>query len=235
MNFKEAKLLVIAPHADDEVLGCCGLINKIKEKGGEVYVQVLTIGGYSKIEGFKVTKEDWRKEFLNAVKFLKIDGYDIAFYENKIRYLDTVSQVELINILESKSKVSLKKIKPTIVAIPTIFSTHQDHTRTYKAAISSLRPHPQNSMHAPKLVISYESPEYNYWSSYSEVGQFSPNFYLQMSETEVKKKIAALNLYKSQLRSGHRDGNKMFTLSEIRGSEIGASFAEAFHIHRFHV
>jgi len=235
MNFKEEKLLVIAPHADDEVLGCCGLINKIKENGGEVYVQVLTIGGYSKIEGVKVTKEAWRKEFLNVIKFLEIDGYDIAFYENKIRYLDTVSQKDLIDILESKSKVSLKKIKPTIIAIPTVFSSHQDHTHTYKAAITSLRPHPQNSVHVPKLVISYESSEYNHWSSYSEFGQFSPNFYLKMSKTELKKKIAALNMYKSQLRAGHRDGNKMSALSEIRGNEIGVSFAEAFHIHRFHV
>ncbi|TSA16793.1 MAG: hypothetical protein D4R72_06090 [Nitrosopumilales archaeon] len=34
MKIGQERLLVIAPHADDEVLGCFGLINKVKENGG---------------------------------------------------------------------------------------------------------------------------------------------------------------------------------------------------------
>ncbi len=49
INFKNEKLLVIAPHADDEILGCYGLIKKVKKLGGKVYVQILTIGGYKRI------------------------------------------------------------------------------------------------------------------------------------------------------------------------------------------
>src|SRR2546427_7368143 len=150
-------MLVIGPHADDEVLGCCGLINKIKDNGGQVYVLVLTIGGYSRIGGERVTRETWKNQFLKVTKFLDIDRYDIIFYEKNIRYLDTIPQVEIINYIEFKSKVSISKIKPTIVAIPTVFSSHQDHIYTYKAAITALRPHPQSSSYLPKLVISYES------------------------------------------------------------------------------
>ena len=64
MNFGEERLLVIAPHPDDEVLGCGGLINKIKSEGGKVYVQILTMGGYTKSIGGDVTKEIWKKNFL---------------------------------------------------------------------------------------------------------------------------------------------------------------------------
>src|SRR3990167_4258794 len=44
MDFKKQKLLVIAPHPDDEVIGCGGLIAKIKDAGGQVYVLFLTVG-----------------------------------------------------------------------------------------------------------------------------------------------------------------------------------------------
>ena len=43
-NFQDERLLVIAPHSDDEVLGCGGLISKIKKSGGKVYVLIFNLG-----------------------------------------------------------------------------------------------------------------------------------------------------------------------------------------------
>jgi len=51
MNLNNEKLLVIAPHPDDEVLGCFGLIKKIKKNGGKVYVEFLTMGKLWKDRG----------------------------------------------------------------------------------------------------------------------------------------------------------------------------------------
>jgi LmbE family N-acetylglucosaminyl deacetylase len=233
MELKQETLLVIAPHADDEILGCCGLINKVKENGGKVFVHVLSIGGFNKIGFGKIEKESWKAEFLKVIKFLKIDGYDISYFEDKnFLKLDTIPQAELINKIELKSKVSLSKIKPTIVAIPTVYSYHQDHIATYKASIAALRVRPQISDFVAKTVISYESSEYSHWSPYSETGSFSPNLFFNMSKKEIDKKITALSLYKSQLRKGHRDKNSIIKLSQIRGLEIGVDFAEAYHLHR---
>lgn len=232
MKLDKERLLVIAPHPDDEVLGCYGLMNKIKQNGGEIYVQILTIGGYTKVDGNKISKETWKKEFQNVVEFIKIDDYSIAYYNDKITHLDEIPQAELIELLESKSKISVSQIKPTIVAIPTIFSTHQDHVYAYKTAIAALRPHPQKTTFMPKMIVSYESPEYYFWSAYSEFGKFSPNFYLKMSEIDMEKKIIALNEYKSQIRKDHRDGFQVKSLARIRGSEIGVEYAESFHMHR---
>jgi len=233
MELKKERLLVIAPHADDEVLGCCGLINKVKDNGGKVFVNVLSMGGFGKIGFGKITKELWKKEFLKVVKFLKINNYDISYFsDEKILKLDTIPQAELIDIIELKSKVSLSKIKPTIVAIPTVFSHHQDHIASYKAAITALRARPQSSDFVPKMVISYETSEYSHWSAHTERGSFSPNLFFGMSKKETDKKIKALSFYKSQLRKGHRDKNSIIKQSQIRGSEIGAEFAEAYHLHR---
>lgn len=43
-NFKDETLLVIAPHSDDEVLGCGGLISRVKNDGGKVYVLIFNLG-----------------------------------------------------------------------------------------------------------------------------------------------------------------------------------------------
>ena len=235
MNLEKERLLIIAPHADDEVLGCFGLINTIKSRGGEVFLQVLAMGGYKKIEGNRITKEDWKDELTKVAGQLKIDDYDIAFFDDEIQHIDTKPQQELIEHIESKSKISISKIKPTIVAIPTIFSTHQDHTYAYKVSISALRPHPQKTTHMPRLVISYESPEYYFWSAYSEFGKFLPNFYLNLSKNNLDEKINVLNTYSTQMREGQRGGENLISLARIRGNEIGLEYAEAFHIHRLYV
>lgn len=232
MKLYKERLLVVAPHADDEILGCCGLINKVKEDGGKVFVNVLTMGGFNKIGFGKVKKSDWKKEFLQVVKFLKIDDYDISYYnDEKILKLDTVPQAELIDLIEIKSKLSLAKIKPTIVAIPTLFSTHQDHVATYKATMAALRVRPQISDFVPKMTISYESPEHSFWSA-SEAGVFSPNLFLKMTPKEMELKKKVLSFYKSQIRKGHRDKDSITKLSHMRGMEIGVEFAEAYHLHR---
>ena len=74
MKLKNETLLVIAPHADDEILGCCGLINKVKENGCKVFVHVLSIGGFNKIGFGKIKKETWKAEFLKRIKIFKNEG-----------------------------------------------------------------------------------------------------------------------------------------------------------------
>ena len=139
MKFNNERLLIIAPHADDEI-GCSGLINKIKKGGGKVFIQVLVMGGFNKIGSRKIKKEDWKKEFLQASNFLKVDDYEITFFDDeKMLRLDTIPLADIINILELKSKISISKIKPTIIAIPTIFSYHQDHIATFKASITKIK------------------------------------------------------------------------------------------------
>jgi len=232
MNFKKEKLLIISPHADDEVLGCAGLIDTVKKHGGEVYVQILTLGGYKRTDSGTVTKEKWKKEFDRVSKLLEIDDYDIMFNRKKIQWLDSVPVSQIIGYLESESKISLFKLQPTIVAVPTIFSTHQDHTQAYKASISALRNNPHEGYLPPKMIISYESPEYYFWSPYIEFGKFSPNFYIPLSKQTIEKKISALELYQSQTRKGKRNRDTIISHATIRGKELETKYAEAYHIHK---
>ena len=225
ISFKNARLLVIAPHADDEVLGCGGLISKIKSVGGKVFVLIFNVGSIEKYNNKKFT-DLRKKEAASAMKFLKVDRYDTIFDSpNDNRYLDAKPLHELISKIETESKVSLAKIKPTIVAIPSINSHHQDHIHIFKACIAALRP-----LNKPiaDVVISYEAPEHSRWSA---SGVFQPNLYIDI-EKYLARKISAFYKYKSQIRIGGRDKHTIKNHAEYRGKEAGRKICEAYFVHR---
>ena len=225
INFKNTRLLVIAPHADDEVLGCGGLISKIKSVGGKVFVLIFNIGSIEKYNNKKFTALR-KKEASAAMKFLKVDKYDTIFDSpNDNRYLDAKPLHELISKIESESKVSFEKIKPTIVAIPSINSHHQDHIHVFKACIAALRP-----LRTPRasMVVSYEVPEHSRWSA---SGVFQPNLYIDI-EKHLTRKISAFYKYKSQVRAGGRDKHTIKNHAEYRGKEVGRKVCEAYFVHR---
>jgi len=226
MNFKNERLLVIAPHADDEVLGCGGLISRIKSDGGKVYVLIFNVGSIEKVDNKKLTALR-KKETNDAMKFLKVNDYETIFDSpDDNRYLDAKPLHTLISKIETDSKVSLTKIKPTIVAVPTIFSHHQDHVHVFKACMAALRP---ISTPISNVVLSYESPEHSRWSAN---GVFEPNFYVDI-EKFLDKKINAFYKYKSQIRGGGRDKHTIRNQAQYRGKEVGCNACEAFYVHRF--
>jgi LmbE family N-acetylglucosaminyl deacetylase len=226
ISFGNERLLVISPHADDEVLGCGGLISRVKKDGGKVYVLIFNVGSIEKANNEKFTLIR-KKETANAMKFLNVDNYDTIFDSpSDNRYLDAKPLHTLISQIETDSKVSLTKTKPTMVAIPTIYSHHQDHVHVFKACMASLRP---ISTPISNIVLSYEAPEHSRWSAN---GSFEPNFYVDI-EAHLSKKIKAFYKYKSQIRKGGRDKNTITNQAHYRGSEVSMKACEAFFVHRF--
>ena len=222
---RNQRLLVIAPHADDEILGCGGLISKIKSENGKVFVLIFNVGSVIKTNNNNATKV-WKQETESAMKFLKVDKYETIFDSPEDnRYLDSKPLHSLIKIIENESKVSLDKVKPTIVAIPTNHSHHQDHTQVFNASISALRPM-RNPV--PNFVISYEAPEHSRWST---TGVFEPNLFIDI-EKYINIKIKAFYKYKSQVKVGQRDKDTIMAQAAYRGSEIGKKACEAFYLHR---
>ena len=132
----------------------------------------------------------------------------------------------MIEVIESTSNVSLEKIAPTIVAIPTVFSHHQDHVHVHRACIAALRP---ISTPISKIVLSYEAPEHSRWSA---SGVFEPNLFVEIDDV-IENKIMAFNKYRSQIRPGGRDDDSIRNQAKYRGQEVGKNLCEAFYVHRF--
>ena len=224
-NLKDEKLLVIAPHSDDEVLGCGGLISKIKKAGGKVYVLIFNLG-FEK-DDTKESQEKRKKEVQDAMNVLNVDAFHLVHDQpDNNRDLDAKPLHSLIEIIESTSTVSLEKIEPTMVAIPTIFSHHQDHVHVHNACIAALRP---ISTPVSDVVLSYEAPEHSRWSA---AGVFEPNFFVEIDDV-INQKVLAFSKYNSQIRPGGRDADSITNQAKYRGQEVGKNLCEAFYVHRF--
>jgi len=209
------KILIIAPHPDDEVLGCGGTIAKYAKNGSEVYLCVVT-KGYT---------PDWSEEFLKnrpkeIEKANKILGIKKTYFlDYPTVKLDTIPQKELN---EAISKV-VNEVKPDILYIPHKGDLNKDHRLVFESSLVATRP----ANHKVKKILSYETLSETEWGQPIEV--FIPNVYVDISET-LGKKIEAMKAYGSELKQypHPRSLEIIETLAKKRGSEVGVKFAEAF-------
>lgn len=213
------RVLVIAPHPDDEALGCGGTIAKYKKGSNEVYLCIVT----------KAYTPGWSKEFIKnrpreieeANKILGIKKtYFLGLPTGK---LDTVPQKELN---EAVSKV-VAEVSPNVLYIPHKGDLSKDHRLVFESTLVAARPLKQKI----KKILSYECLSETEWGAATE--PFVPNVYVDISET-LDKKIKAMEAYKSELKSlpHPRSLEIIKALAKKRGSEAGLKFAEAFMLIR---
>lgn len=231
---KKQRLLVIAPHADDEVFGCGGTIAKMKDIGAEVYVIVVSVGDvlhYSADSQEMVTGDTRYAEFVAGMKFLKVDDYEVIFSEtDKHLRLDAIPRRDLVNYFERDCRLAIDKTKPTMIILPAA-SYNQDHEAVFRAGFTACRPHMPNIKPFQKIVLSCDNPAIS-WSLERE--KFHPNFYVDISNY-LDKKLKAISFHKSQLKPPihHASLKNIENLARVRGSEISVEAAEAFMSHRF--
>lgn len=214
-----SKILVIAPHPDDEVLGCGGTIAKHTARGDSSWLCVVT----------KAYTPQWSKEFLKnrpeeIKKANKILGIKETFFlDYPSLRLDTIPQKELNDAI---FKV-LKQVLPDILYIPHKGDLNKDHRLVFEASLVATRPIISNT----KKILTYETLSGTEWGQAIE--PFIPNVYENISKT-LKKKLEAIKAYKSELKTPPhpRSLEIIQALAKKRGSEVGMEFAEAFALVR---
>jgi LmbE family N-acetylglucosaminyl deacetylase len=228
MTLSDKTLLVLAPHPDDEILGCGGLIAKTKALGGKVFVIMFAVGNVKQIGGESSTDKRI-KEVEQVMEYMKIDGSEIVYMDDNIHLkLDAMPRKELIDVIESNARYSLNNTNPDIVAIPSLACQNQDHEALFHAAFTACRPRVKERLNNAPAVLIYEQVD-NLWTSRN----FKPNFYVDISDY-LDAKVQALSLYKSQMREepNLRSIENVKRHAHLRGSEICVKAAEAFECHR---
>lgn len=212
-------ILIIAPHPDDEVLGCGGTIAKYKGKNDKIYLCIVT----------KAYTPDWSEEFLKnrpneIAKSNKILGIHRTFFlDYPTVKLDTIPQKELN---DSISKI-IHTVKPQIVYIPFKGDLNKDHQIVCETSLVALRPHD----HKVQKILSYEILSNTEWGGMPE--SFVPTVYVDITDTFTIK-IEAMKAYKSELRTfpHPRSLQGIEILARKRGSEAGVKYAEAYKLIR---
>jgi N-acetylglucosamine malate deacetylase 1 len=213
------KILVVAPHPDDEVIGCGGTIVKHAKSGNEVSLCFVT-AAYT---------PDWSKSYIKNRKLEIQKACEVMGISSKFQLdlptvkLDTVPQKELNDKL---SKVVLEA-KPDVCYIPSYSDLNKDHRLVFESSLVALRP----LAHRTKKILSYEVLSETEWGSFNRT--FQPNVYVDVTKT-FKDKILAMKAYASELKSGNhpRSLEIIESLARKRGSEIGCKYAEAFSLIR---
>lgn len=212
-----ANILIIAPHPDDEVLGCGGTILKHTSQKDQVYLCVVTTT-YS---------PRWSDEFRKN-RLLEINKVNALLGIKKTYFLNFPTiKLNMFPHHELADKILevVKNIKPDVLYIPHRGDLNKDHRLVFEASLVAARPYSQD--HKIKKVLSYETPSETEWGQ--NLTPFLPNVYIDIART-FKKKLSAMRIYKSELRPYPHPRSLEFLeiLAKKRGSEVGFKLAEAF-------
>ncbi|MFH1772641.1 MAG: PIG-L deacetylase family protein [Candidatus Omnitrophota bacterium] len=216
------KVLVIAAHPDDEILGCAGTVARLVKDGCVAYTLILGEGITSRDEERKAEKREREIESLRkqAYKANEVIGVkEVFIYDFPDNRFDTVSLLDIVKIIEKIKN----KIRPNIIFTHYENDLNIDHQITYRAVITATRPYPHEIV---KEVYSYEVLSSTEWSFPLS---FSPNVFFDITET-MSLKLKAIQQYKFEIKGfPHPRSLEGVKLNAKQwGMKTGLEYAEAF-------
>jgi N-acetylglucosamine malate deacetylase 1 len=210
--------LVLAPHPDDEVLGCGGTIARLVAEGARVDVGIVTRGMAPAYSDEQVAEV--RAEAAAAHKLLGVAA--THYLDLPAAGLDQVPQAE-VNLAIAQL---VGRVQPKTLLVPFVGDIHADHQIVFNAAMVASRP---AGGFRPDRVLAYETLSETNWSAPYLSPAFAPNVFLDINGF-LEAKIAAFECFPSQVRPfpNERSIESLRALAALRGSCVNLHAAEAF-------
>jgi len=217
------RVAIVAPHPDDEILGCGGTMARLAAEGAEVHVVIVTRGQPPQFDEALV--EQVRREAAAAHE--KIGVTQTHYLDFPAAGLDRVPASEINGSLSR----TLSAIDPDALFVPFIGDIHLDHQIVFNAALVHARP---RSRRYPCCVLAYETLSETNWLAPGITPGFLPNFFVDISDT-LDAKILSFGLFASQIKAqpDERSFEAIRALALLRGATIYRAFAEAFMVVRY--
>ena len=220
------RVLVVAAHPDDEVLGCGGTLARHTATGDTVNVFLCTdgVGARGSALGSPVDREARKKAALEAAKLLGTKAPHMEdFPDNR---LDSVPLLDVVQAVEAYAV----ECEPEVVYTHHSADLNVDHRLVHEAVMTAFRPQSQTSV---STILCFETPSSTEWRAPTETHGFLPNWFVDIRET-LDQKRAALLSYSAEMRPfpHPRSVRAIEALAEWRGASVGHNAAEAFVVAR---
>ena len=212
-------VLVVAAHADDEVLGCGGTIARHVAEGDTVYAVFMADGVTSRAQADTVDQAERNRAAEQARQILGIkQNFYLDLPDNR---LDSIPLVEVIQSLEP----IIQQLRPSIIYTHHHGDLNVDHRITHQAVLTACRPQPGSSV---LEIYAFEVISSTEWNTLT-VEPFLPNYHVDISEY-LRTKLKALDAYQMEMRPAphSRCIEHIEHLAKHRGYSMGLEAAESF-------
>ena len=216
------RILVVAPHPDDETLGAGGTIAKYVEQGHEV--TVLVVSGHLPpiytAEAYDTTVREAGRAFeilgVAASHFLKIPA--------------TMIGDEPVHVVNARIGDVVRNVAPHVVLCP-YPDRHVDHRQVFDSVMVATRP--VGGARSIEVLAAFETLSETHWNAPHIEPSFVPNWVVDITG-QIEKKLEALRCYGSQVSAypGPRSIEACKALAQFRGTQAGFAFGEGFHVIR---
>lgn len=224
------RVLVIAAHPDDEILGCGGAMARHIRAGDTVSTVIVAEGLTSRDDtrntnGRQQELSDLAVTARQANSIVGVD--DVTLVGLPDNRLDSLDRLDLTKVIEKH----LERCRPSIIYTHHSGDVNVDHRRIHEAVVTACRPMPDS--HRVETLLFFEIPSSTEWQTPSSERSFGPNWYVDIGAT-LELKLAALEAYESEMRDWPhaRSIKAVEHLARWRGANIGVEAAEAFALGR---
>ncbi|WP_426170234.1 PIG-L deacetylase family protein [Sandarakinorhabdus sp. DWP1-3-1] len=216
------RVLVIAPHPDDEILGVGGTMARLAAAGRDVEVAIVTRGApprFSAADVARVAAEAATAHALVGVRRTHWLDFPAAA-------LDQVPHADL----NAAIGALVADVAPDTLFVPFIGDVHLDHQLVFNAAMVAARPRDGN---CPQRVLAYETLSETNWYAPGITPTFAPNVHIGIAD-QLETKLAAFAAFASQVQAfpAERSPEALRALAMLRGATVGHAAAEAFMLIR---
>jgi N-acetylglucosamine malate deacetylase 1 len=212
------RVLVLAAHPDDDVLGMGGTIALHVLRGAAVRVVCVTDGSSTQYPGDANRQEQKNKEALAAAAALGVSDY--VHLDLPDMRLDMVPHVELNAVVEEH----VREFGPEVV-----YTVHPDVNSDHRALFDSVavatRPTPGQVV---RRVLTYAPSSSTEWTP-AGTNWFVPNWFVDITET-LQRKLDAFACFETEQRPypHPRNARALQAHAELFGATVGCEYAEPF-------
>jgi LmbE family N-acetylglucosaminyl deacetylase len=213
------RVLVLAAHPDDEVLGMGGTVAMHAQwRGDTVRIVCVTDGSSTQYPGDAAKRAQKEEEARRAAAELGVTDY--VHLDLPDMHLDTLAHVEVNRVVEEH----VRDLRPQVVYTPQP-DVNLDHRALFDSVAVATRPSTGQSV---RRLLTYAPTSSTEWTP-APLNWFVPNWFVDVSET-LERKLAAFAHYATEQRPypHPRSERAIRAAAELHGSACGCEYAEPF-------